>query len=331
MADVIRTLSLAKRGIRNYFTKRPLTISFEVTHSCNANCKHCHLGGYIKDEKLASPERFGELCQELQPVVAQLSGGEPLIRKDLEQIIKYMRRPNRAPYIVITTNGIMLNRKRYESLRAAGVDQFSVSLDFPDERHDDFRGSKGLFHRIEKLVKELNTLNGTAITLLCVVQRDNFRDLIKIAELAKNWGVRLNFSTYTWLRTNDKNYVLTREDIEEFREIVKQLLALRNKYKNFFASEYTFNRMIQFFEDGGIPNCKTGEKFFNINPDGTFSPCGLIITRHKTSQELNDKFSKINTCTACYTSIRSNCEKPIKYLIVDSLALYNRFIIEGLI
>ena len=317
MANLIRTLSLAKRGVRNYLAKRPLAISFEVTHSCNANCKHCHLGGFIKDEKLATPERFGDLCQELQPVVAQLSGGEPLIRKDLEQIIKYMRRPNRAPYIVITTNGIMLNRKRYESLRTAGVDQFSVSLDFPDERHDDFRGSKGLFHRIEKLAKELTTLNGTAITLLTVVQRENFRDLIKIVKLATSWGVGLNFSTYTWLRTNDKNYLLAKDDIEEFKEIVKQLLTLRNNYRHFFDFDYTFNRMIRFFEDGTHPNCKAGEKFFNINPDGTFSPCGLIITKHKTRQELNEKFSKTNTCTACYTSIRSNCEKPIKYLIKD--------------
>jgi len=319
MADVIRTLSLVKRGVRNYLTKRPLTVSFEVTYSCNAHCKHCHLGGFIKNEKLAPPEKFGELCRQIQPVVAQISGGEPLIRKDLEQIVRAMKRPHRAPYIVVTTNGIMLNKKRYESLRNAGVDQFSLSLDYPDERHDEFRGSRGLFRRIEKLVKELNTGNGKAITLSCVVQRDNFRDLIKIAELSESWGVNVNFSTYTWLRTNDKSYVLTREDLVEFKSIVKRLLAMRDKYHNFFASEYTFKRMIKFFEDGGIPDCKAGEKFFIVNPDGAFSPCGLIITRYQSQQEIKEKFLKTNTCTACNTSIRSNCEKPVKYLIKDNL------------
>ena len=111
MADAIRTLSLVKRGIRNRITKRPLTVSFEVTYSCNAKCKHCHLGGYIKDEKLASPERFGELCQEIQPVVALVSGGEPLIRKDLEKVVKAMRKSKKVPYIVVTTIGIMLNKE----------------------------------------------------------------------------------------------------------------------------------------------------------------------------------------------------------------------------
>ncbi len=319
MTDVLHALSLAKRGIRNYFTKRPLTVSFEVTYSCNAHCKHCHLGGFIKGEELASPERFGELCSEIQPVVAQISGGEPLIRKDLEQIIQNMKRPNRAPYIVVTTNGIMLTKKRYESLREAGVDQFSLSLDYPDERHDEFRGSKGLFRRLEKSVKELNTGNGKAITLSCVVQRDNFRDLIKIAELSEEWGVSVNFSTYTWLRTNDMSYVLTKEDLVEFQEIVKQLLALKSKFNNFYASAYTFHRMIDFYENGGTPNCKAGEKFFIVNPDGTFSPCGLIITRYKKQQEIKEKFLKTNSCTACNTSIRSNCEKPVKYLIMDNL------------
>ncbi len=320
MGSAIRTLSLASRGIGNYFTNRPLSVSFEVTYSCNARCKHCHLGGFIKDEVKAPPERFGELCQQIKPVVAQISGGEPLIRRDLEDIVRAMRRKNRAPYIVVTTNAIMLNKKRYESLIDAGVDQFSISLDYPDERHDEFRGHKGLFQHIDKLIRELKGSNGKCITLSCVVQKDNFRDLIKIAELSEKWGVNVNFSTYTWLRTNDMNYVLDADDLLEFKEIVKKLLAMRKKYHNFFASEYTFKRMIEFYEKKSIPNCRAGERFFIVNPDGRFSPCGLILTYHDSMKEMKKDFVEKNTCTACNTSIRSNCEKPVKYLIKDNLA-----------
>ncbi len=319
MGSALRTLSLAKRGIRNYFVKKPLSVSFEVTYSCNANCKHCHLGGFIKNEQQASPERFGELCDEIQPVVAQLSGGEPLIRKDLEEIVQAMKRPNRSPYIVVTTNGIMLNAKRYQSLVDAGVDQFSLSLDYPDERHDEFRGSKGLFRKIEKVVKELNTGNGSCITLSCVVQKENFRDLIKIAELSDEWGVQINFSTYTWLRTKNMEFMLDENDLEEFKLVVNRLLEMRNQHNNFFASEYTFHRMIEFFKEGGIPNCKAGERFYIVNPDGRFSPCGLFLTKYEKKEDIKEKFIKQNTCTACNTSIRSNCEKPIKYMIKDNL------------
>lgn len=318
MNSTVRTLSLAKRGIGNYFFNRPLSVSFEVTYSCNARCRHCHLGGKIKEE-LALPEKFGELCRQIKPVVAQISGGEPLLRDDLEDIIKAMHTPNRAPFIVLTTNGYLLTKERYYNLRRAGVDEFSVSLDYPDERHDQFRRMRGLFSLIEQLIKELKAEKEKAITLSCVVQRNNFRELIKIAELACDWDVQINFSTYTWLRTKNKGYMLTADELDEFKEIVKKLLELREQKKNFFASEYIFNRMINFFEKGSIPQCRAGERFFIVNPDGAFSPCGLIITRYKTVREMKDGFLATNTCGDCNTSIRANCEKPIKYQFLDGI------------
>lgn len=154
MGSFRRALSLVYRGLRNYLTKRPLCISFEVTHSCNAKCIHCHLHGPVEEQR-ASPERLGEICRELSPVVAQASGGEPLLRKDLEQIIHAWRVPNRAPFIVVTTNATLLTLERYRSLREAGVAEFSISLDYPDDRHDTFRGVPGLFRRIEKLIQDL--------------------------------------------------------------------------------------------------------------------------------------------------------------------------------
>jgi len=319
MTSVKRTISLAKRGIRNYFSRRPFCVSFEVTYSCNAHCKHCHLGGPV-DEQRAAPERYGELCREIQPVVAQISGGEPLLRRDLEQIIKAIRIPNKAPYIVVTTNGTLLTKERYQRLREAGVDEFSLSLDYPDERHDEFRGVPGLFKRIEKLVNELDSEPHKAITLSCVVQRDNFRDLLQMAMLAQRWNVRINFSTYTWLRTNNKDYMLSQKELPEFKQIVKQLLDFKKKHKNFFASEYVFKRMIKFFEQGSIPNCRAGERFFIVNPDGALSPCGLILRKYKTQMEIKRDFMGTNTCGYCNTSIRANSEKPIKYLILDNLS-----------
>ena len=318
MNSLGRTISLAKRGIKNYFTKRPFCVSFEVTYRCNARCKHCHLGGTVNEQR-AMPQRYGELCRELKPLVAQVSGGEPLLRRDLEQIIEALKIPNRPPYIIVTTNGVLLTKERYRSLREVGVDEFSLSLDYPDERHDEFRAVPGLFNRIRTLIKELSSENDKAITLSCVVQSDNFRDLIRMAELAREWNVKLNFSTYTPLRTHDKNYMLSSKELQEFKEIIKHLLDFKKKHKKILTSDYVFKNMVDFFNNGYIHNCRTGERFFNVNPDGTLSPCGLIITNYKSQKELNKRFSKNNTCIDCYTSIRANTEKPAKYLIKDSI------------
>ena len=74
MLSTTRLLSITQRAIHDYILKRPFCVSFEITRGCNAKCKHCHLGGHINEHR-ASPERFGQLSHELNPVVVQVSGG----------------------------------------------------------------------------------------------------------------------------------------------------------------------------------------------------------------------------------------------------------------
>jgi MoaA/NifB/PqqE/SkfB family radical SAM enzyme len=309
MDSVGRTLSLAKRGLINQLTKRPFCISFEITHSCNAKCKHCHLHGPVEEER-ASPEKLGEICRELSPVVAQASGGEPLLRIDLEQIIKAWRVPNKAPFIIVTTNATLLTLDRYRSLREAGVDEFSISLDYPDERHDEFRGVPGLFLKIENLIRELRPHENKSISLCCVIQSDNFRLLPQMAELAHKWNVRLNLSAYNTLRTHDNSFMLSKDDLEDFREIILILLEKQKKQKKIRTPEDVLWKMVKYFEQGFIPRCQTGAKFFNVNPNGTLSPCGLIITDYKTKEEFIQDFCTRNSCVYCYTSLRANTERP---------------------
>ena len=85
--SVLQGLKLARRAIRSYMTNRPLVVSYEVTLSCNCNCRHCDLGGVIKDEKQLQPHEYGELTRLLNPPVVQISGGEPLLRKDILSIV----------------------------------------------------------------------------------------------------------------------------------------------------------------------------------------------------------------------------------------------------
>ncbi len=309
MDSIVRTLSLGKRGLANQLLKKPFCISFEVTHSCNAKCKHCHLHGPVEEDR-ASPEKLGKICRELSPVVAQASGGEPLLRKDLEQIIRAWRVPKRAPFIIVTTNATLLTSKKYRSLREAGVDEFSISLDYPDERHDEFRGVPGLFQKIENLIQELDSRRDKAISLCCVIQSDNFRLLPQMAELANKWDVRLNLSAYNTLRTHDKSYMLSGEDLEEFKEIIPILLDMQKKHRKIRTPQDVLWNMVEYFKQGYMPDCRTGKKFFNVNPDGTISPCGLIITDYKTKKEFIEDFCKKNSCMYCYTSLRANTERP---------------------
>mgnify|MGYP003487957378 FL=1 len=79
--------SLAGRAVASYVLRRPWCASFELTHNCNARCHHCHRGEHVA-ETLATPQKLLEVCRELQPLVAILSGGEPLMRHDLLEIVE---------------------------------------------------------------------------------------------------------------------------------------------------------------------------------------------------------------------------------------------------
>ncbi len=316
--SIARTLSLVARGVKNYTLNRPFCISFEITKRCNARCHHCHLHG-VKDDKVASPQEFGDISRRLNPVVAQISGGEPLLRKDVEDIIRAVRHPGRAPVVVLTTNGVLLTKEKLSSLVEAGADSISLSLDYPDERHDAFRQVKGLFAKISNLMNALDGEASNVITVSCVLQSDNFQDALKIAQLAREWGICANFSTYTWLRTRNKEYMIGEKQFPAFKETIDQLIQYKKEFNNIRTSEYVFRNMIEYFERGEMDNCRAAERFLVVNPDGTLSPCGLIITEYQSLKEVQDEFCSTNTCGLCYTSIRANTEKPLSVLVKDNL------------
>ena len=309
---------MGARAAKNYIFNKPLCVSFEITYSCNAHCKHCHLGGPAEETR-ASASTLGKICRDIRPVIAQLSGGEPLLRPDVDDIAREFRRQSRPPVIAVTTNGALLSLRRYLELRDAGVDEFSVSLDYPDERHDEFRGIPGLFGKIRTLVRSVGSTKAPSVTLCCVIQSDNFRELVRIAELARRWNVRLNYSAYTTLRTHDTGYMLSSEQLEELRAVVKDLVAFRNRYRTIYTSEYVFEKICDYFASGSMAGCRTGYRFFNVNPNGKVTPCGLIATEYEDQKDLQDRFCRKNTCSECCTSIRAHTEKPIRHVLRDSL------------
>ncbi len=314
-----RKTRIALRTIKNIITGRPITVSFEVTYNCNAHCKHCDLGDYVKEPRLG-PDKFARWIDELRPVVAQISGGEPLLRKDLPDIIREMRRRDPVAVFVLTTNVQILNEERYLKLREAGVDQWSFSLDYPDERHNEFRSLKKNFEHIRDLCQKLSGNGNKDIILACVVQSDNFRDLPRLAELAREWGVAINFSTYNSLRTNNTDYLVNDNgDLRELGGVVDKLVSMQRDGYPIMTSEWTMRQMIRFFKNGQHPNCRAGTRFMIVGPTAELTPCGMFRETYSSQKDLQKRFASINDCDKCFTAIRANSEKSLYRLMVDAL------------
>jgi len=230
--SLIQSVRVAGRALRNYIINKPLVISFEVTHSCTCNCLHCDRGGITKEKELLKPADYAALVSSLRPSVVQVSGGEPLLRTDVVDIVKAIKkRPNALPHVVLVTNGSLLNKENYAELKEAGVDRFSVSLDFPNEKHDEFRQHPGLYAHLEETIPCLAAEFGNNdIAINSAITRVNLPYLIDLANKAEEWGVNISYSAYGILRTGDKSFfIYSEEDLEMLQQKIHELIQLKKE------------------------------------------------------------------------------------------------------
>ena len=310
------------QGLYDLLTQKPICVSFEVTHSCTGNCRHCDKGGIKKEKNLLSPQQYGEILRQLNPPVVQLSGGEPLLRKDIVEIVKVMKQGDGLPFIILVTNGSLLTEKKYVELKEVGLDRVSVSLDFPDQRHNKFRRIPGLYQRLERLLPRLaRKYNYDDIALNSAITQVNLPELLALAEKARQWGIKISYSAYSILRTGDRRYFISAEkDLQALRKGIKELIRLKMKDKIILNAERTLDDTYRFFRDGIIPHCQAGRRFLVVRPDGYLNPCSMFPEKkYLTQAEVLRKFTAQNKCGECYVAIRAYTEKPPWQLAQESL------------
>jgi len=316
-----RILQIVHTGMKNFILNKPICVSFELLASCTCNCRHCNWGGEV-EESLMSPQEISDTVKMLNPPNVQLSGGEPLLRDDIVEVVRTIKRDNSVPYIVFVSNGSLMTEEKYIALKNAGVDQFSLSLDFPDERHDDFRRHPGLFRHLNEVVPRLASYGYNNIVLNTAITHVNFRELKEIARLALAWGVLISFSAYTVLRTGNTEYGFrTREDLDLLQSTFDEHIKMKKEKRHIVASESTLKKTYQFFRDGKIPGCKAGKRFLVVTPSGMLLPCALHRkSLFKSQREMVENFSNRNKCGGCYVSVRSYTEKSFSDLLSSSLS-----------
>lgn len=314
-----RALRMAFAGARALIRRQPLALSLEVTHSCTCHCAHCDKGGAIPGEVLAPPGRFGEIVRELQPLFAQISGGEPLLRGDILEIVRAVRIRPGIPYVVFVTNASLLTEEIYLDLKQLGVDEFSISLDFPDERHDENRRFPGLYARLDSLTPRLAAHGNRDITLISVIRSDNLEDLPGLAEHAARWNVAINFTAYTSLRTQDPSLsVRGPEQLALLERQIESLIAMKRRTGRIFTAESVLHRYYDYFaSDSNLPPCRAGVRSLVVNPDGRFAPCAMQPVAFDTRDELIRCFSHSNTCGGCLVSLRANTERSLSRMVTD--------------
>jgi MoaA/NifB/PqqE/SkfB family radical SAM enzyme len=318
-----------KIGLRSLVNRTkgwPICVSFEVTHSCVADCRHCDKGGVKQETKLMKPADYRRYSEELKPGICQMSGGEPLLRDDLEDIVRAVKRPSGLPLVVCVSNSWLMTEERYLSLFDAGVSVFSFSLDFPDERHDEFRCIPGLFAKMSELIPSLVEKHGRDnVVLNSALTHANFAEIPGLVAKAEEWGTQISFSAYSCLRTGDKSLCINApEDLALLRRHIDYLKEHRRRSDSILNSDYILDQTYRFFAEGGINGCQAGRRFLVVRPDGLINACSMFpeMQYGSRAEALKGFASTRKSCDQCYVSIRASTERSMRRLFTEYAGVY---------
>jgi pseudo-rSAM protein/SPASM domain protein len=169
--------------------RRPVVV-WNTTNRCNLECVHCYAGAEseAKTGELTTAEGkrlLDDLADYGAPVVL-FSGGEPMVREDLAELVAHASEVGIRP--VLSTNGTLLTTERARELKAAGLAYAGVSVDGLAERNDEFRGVDGAFRAAVEGIETCLDV-GLKTGLRYTVTRQNVDDLDGVVDLLTDVGL----------------------------------------------------------------------------------------------------------------------------------------------
>jgi radical SAM protein with 4Fe4S-binding SPASM domain len=175
----------------------PLVISWNITRKCNLKCPHCYINAttqQLKNELTTEEAKalMDQICEVSRPLLI-LSGGEPLLRKDVFELVRYGAA--KGLKMGLGSNGCLIDDAAARRLKDAGIETVSISLDsHVPEQHDEFRGVRGSWEKAVRAIEALRE-NGVLVQVNTTVTQQNCDQIDDIMSLAEKLGVE-NFHLF---------------------------------------------------------------------------------------------------------------------------------------
>src|SRR3982074_680844 len=299
--------------------RRPVLVHFEVTSRCSARCGFCDYWKTDPSAKATELTSFADAARFFNPLVVTVSGGEPTLRRDLEDVISAVNNAVRLKYMTLITHGGMLTPERGRSLWKAGINQFNISLDYLDERHDKARGIPGLSAKIMRSIPRMREMGITGIRFNTVIKRDNLDQLVPIVHRAREIGCGVNFSCYTDAKNGNTDGLLEREQTGQLEETIRELLIFKRKNRGVITnSDYYLDQIPRYVRGEITEPCQSGMRTIHIDPMGRVKRCPDFPTDFHWTEFR--KYEPID-CNACYYACRGEAQAPLRFSrVLDVMA-----------
>ena len=290
--------------------RMPVLVHFEVTLRCNARCGFCDYWKTDPGARVDELRSFADAARFFNPMLVTFTGGEPLMRRDLEEIVAAVSHAVRLKYVMLITHGGMLSPERARALWDAGVDQFNISLDYLDSRHDAARGIPGLSARIFATVAAMRERGIDAIRFNTVIKDDNIDQLLPIVERAASVGCGVNFSVYTDAKNGNRDHLVRDGRHAQLDEAVRALLAFKRRRRGVITnSDYYLEQIPRYVRGEMTEPCRSGIRTIHIDPTGHVKRCPDFPTDfHWAAFRRYEPIA----CNACYYACRGEAQAPLR-------------------
>ena len=275
---------------------RPYVVSWNLTYRCNLACEHCYLdaGGspLVRTENFADRSELGtdecfrvidEIAAFAPECLTILTGGEPLLRRDILEIVR--RAAERGLWVVVGTNGVRITENLANRLAEAGARGLSLSLDALDaDRHDRFRRVRGAW---QNTVEGAEILNRTGLPFIVqtTAGSHNLGELEAIADFAHGRLAAKVWNLYFLVPTGRGQFV---SDITpaQYDEVLASLFRIQRKYDgrmlvnakcapHYIKTALENGAPIRTYS-GGAGGCPAGTHYMGIRPNGDVTPCPYL-------------------------------------------------------
>jgi pyrroloquinoline quinone biosynthesis protein E len=252
---------------------KPFWLLAELTYRCPLQCPYCSNPVEIAkyNDELSTQDWIRVLREGRKMGATQLgfSGGEPLLRRDLEELISEAR--ELGYYTNLITSGVGMDEDRILAFKKAGLDHIQVSFQASNEELNDYLGASKTFqHKLQmaNLVKQYEY----PMVLNIVLHRQNIEQIREILdmtiELKADYVELASTQYYGWSRINLDNLLPTREQLQQAEKVVVEYQdIMKDKMKIIYVIPDYFETRPKACMNGW------GSIFLTIAPDGTALPC----------------------------------------------------------
>lgn len=285
----------------------PSLVSWNLTAACDLRCPHCYLDAGNKADGELSTEEAKTLIDSLARMGTEMlimTGGEPLLRKDLLELIRYAT--DASIRVVLGTNGVLLDPDKARELREAGLMGVGISVDSTrPEKHDAFRGRPGSFDRA-LAASESCRVEGLPVVMQSSLMDWNEEEFPELVQLARDRGA-VAFNAY-FLVCTGRGERLSDIDREQYERTLRWLVAEESAHVGSMmvrAKCAPHAARIACQESsplGGSAGCLAGKSYVRIGPRGEVTPCPYMPT--EVGNVRDDDFEHVWNTAPLLTQLR---------------------------